>query len=191
MLAICLSLILVLLWYISTQDYRKTCDRRIADMYYQAQMNATMNTPVVATAMNEIEGSSIISSMVNGDSNALTQPPEEKTMLEKHRINVFNPEKRVMDFIEQGDKLSELLKVKEDHLTLDELHVRQYEQPDDMRERSFSSANYNGAQLEGMQAPIAQFEVAAMVRQNKQKQDIYGAESVTLSTADNLSDLNL
>ena len=196
MLSVSIALVLVLLWYISTQDYRKACDRRIANMYYQAQMNAVKDSRAVADVMEDIGSdglgmNNIMSSMVNDDAGAsLSSPPDEKTMLEKHRINVFNPEKRVMDFIEQGDALTDKLNIKKEYLTLDELPIKGYEMPDDMMKRSFTTADYNGPQLEGMSAPIDQFERAAMIRQNQQKEDIYGAASVGLSNADTLSSSN-
>ena len=90
--------------------------------------------------------------------------------LERHRINVKNPEKRVMDEIyamNDDERFEEALKGMSHSLNPDPLIIKSEETRDDMLYRSLTDGNKDGKLNDGMYAPIDDFERQALVRQSK------------------------
>lgn len=177
MLCITVVLVLVLLWYISKQEYTSACDRRLYNMYYQAHMNKGV---VTHTAVLPPTKDGVTSTC--------------GTMLEKHRLDGFNPEKGIMDEHKAGKTLNDRIKTLDDPLTLDQLEIlvgQQNETADDQLLRSLTMAAYDGPQMEGMSAPVDQMERAYMSRQDKKKQEVYGEQAHLPTSADALSELNM
>jgi hypothetical protein len=145
-LMICISVVLVvvLLWYISKQNYNTSCDRKIMDMHYQAHIKGYPETDLSK----------------RGD-----------TLLERHR-KTLDPEKNVMDEHTMGDPLHDNVKKIDDPLSLDGLLQRQDETSDQQLQRSIDE-NVDGEQLEGMLPPIEAFEEDSLLRQMSQKKSVY------------------
>ena len=158
--------IIVLIWYIGHQQYIRACNQRIHDIY-------------VATG---------------GDEGAVLDALKKRTEgmedgpREKHRISVKNPEKRFFDAHEAGDTGLNILR---DHIKLDPLFIQQEETTDEMLMRSLVTADYDGQQMEGMTAPIDEFERSAMKMQLQYKPEIYGDLAEGSVTADTLSESNM
>jgi len=89
--------------------------------------------------------------------------------LERHRIDVKNPEKRVMDEIyamNDDERFEEVLKGMSHSLNPDPLIIKSDETRDDMLFRSLTDGNKDGALDDGMYAPIDDFERQALIRQS-------------------------
>jgi hypothetical protein len=113
------------------------------------------------------------------------------TMLEKHK-KVIDPEKGVLAEHSLGDKLHNQVKKMTDPLTLDPFaDLKSKEDGDQLLHRNLSTADYDGPQLEGMEAPISSFEDEALSRQLVKQQEVYGYQGFSNSEADKLSIMNL
>ena len=111
--------------------------------------------------------------------------------VEPHRITVKNPEKRVFDEHTDHETMRNL-NILDNKIGSDPLLIKQTETTGDQLMRSLVLANTDGAQMEGMSAPIDEFERSAMVMQMKAKPDIYGELSVGYSSsADMISNANI
>lgn len=179
MLCISVVLVLVLLWYISKQEYLNACDRRIYDMHYQMHIN---RGDVPRRDLSKYQSARQRKEHMTGNCG---------TMLEKHKKDVLNPEKRIMDEHRAGKALEDKIKKVDDPLNLDELPVTQNETTDQQLKRSLTTADYDGPQLEGMSAPVDEFEREYMNRQDQKHQEIYGEQAHLPSRADSLSVLNM
>ena len=91
----------------------------------------------------------------------------------KSKIDSFNPESRVMSYHSAGDDLMEIISVKKEMLTTDQLSTNSTETDMDKVTRDLAN-NYDAPQLEGMYAPIDEFEKTAFTMQNKKNASIYG-----------------
>ena len=89
-----------------------------------------------------------------------------------------------------GDDLYKTLIKKEDPFTLDGLIQESDETADDRLIRNLQTANTDGPQLEGMTAPIVEFEEGALSRQSVKNTNIYAGQTSSLD-ADVLSEYNL
>jgi hypothetical protein len=95
---------------------------------------------------------------------------QQGTDLENFKVGGIVPENRVMDQIAGGESLRRALSIHEDPLSLDEVLVKNTEK----YVRSMTSGDVDGPQLEGMYAPLDEFEQSAMNRQAAVEQSIYG-----------------
>ena len=102
----------------------------------------------------------------------------------------YDPEGNVMICHGAGNALRDRLMVIREGLSEDQIPVRSNETSDSQLIRSISSG-FDGPQLEGMAAPIDDFERTALLRQNVKKQEIYGEQAHMPSSADSLSELNM
>ena len=159
-------LVLVLLLYINRQEYINECDERLYIKDVSSQYQTLHQT-----------GENV--SFNNG------------TMLEKHKKDILNPEKRIMDEHIAGKELDDKIQKMDDPLHLEDLSVKQNETKDQQLNRSLITADYDGPQLEGMSAPVDEFERAYMNRQDQKHQEIYGEQAHMPSNADSLSMLNM
>jgi hypothetical protein len=167
MLCISIILVVILLWYISKQEYSSSCDRKIMNMHYQAHIKEG-DYPKLALSRHQGETSTC------------------RTMLEKHR-KTLDPEKNVMDEHSMGDSLHNTVKKIDDPLSLDGILQKQDETKDQQLHRSITE-NLDGKQLEGMSAPIEEFEEGSLNRQMILQQNIYGEQDVSV---DQLSESNM
>ena len=179
MLYISIALLLVLLWYISRQKYFSKCNGHVDDVYYQMHLN---NIDVHEQDLSKHQSSCRLDKHISCDCG---------TMLEKHKKCSLNPEERIMDEHRAGKELEDKLKTKEDPLTLDEIPVVQNETTDQQFKRSLESAENESPQLEGMSAPVDEFEREYMNRQDRKNQEIYGEQAHMPRSADSLSELNM
>jgi hypothetical protein len=115
---------------------------------------------------------------------------DNHTRFEKYKKKL-NPELEVHEMHELGDDLYKTLIKKEDPFTLDGLIQKSDETADDRLIRNLQTANTDGPQLEGMTAPIVEFEESALSRQSvKKTTNIYVGQTSMLD-ADTLSEYNL
>ena len=165
----CISIILVivLIWYIYRQEYNTACDWRIMDL--------------------RLKECDCKEELFTHESKQNT--PVDGTMLEKHK-KLIDPEKNVMDEHFLGDTLNDAIQVMDVPLTLDGLLVKQRETTEEQLQRNLNDAGNDGPQLEGMHAPITDFENDALSRQLLKQQEVYGNQQFELSEADRLSVLN-
>lgn len=77
-------------------------------------------------------------------------------------LNTIDPESDVMKIHTLGKDLSDITKHMEDPLSLDELIVVQKDTKSGQFHRSFTDANVDGPQLEGMVAPLGEFDDSFM-----------------------------
>jgi hypothetical protein len=115
---------------------------------------------------------------------------EQGTMLEKHR-KVLKPEKKIMREHMCGDELHNTVNKMDDPLTLDGLLQKSDETSEHKVYRDLKTASRDGPQLEGMSAPITDFENDALSRQLVKHQEIYGGQVFQNSDADIISMLNI
>lgn len=166
LLCIALVIILILIQYINAQSYATKCYRRLDDIVRCSKMISIKNTD-------------IRDSMV-GD-------PDEL-----FRYSVKNPEKGIHDMNTAGVTLRDELNTLNDVITTDPLIVEQNETTDEQLIRSLTTADYDGPQVEGMSAPIEDFERSAMKLQLASKPEIYGDLSSQYDVSANLlSESNL
>lgn len=171
LLCVCVVLVLVLLSHLSKQEYKSSCDRRVdAAMYYTPRTSSSQD--IKTCAMNSI----------SNYNNAITRkiamrkkPEPELDIIYEHTL---------------GQTLDNVRQKTDDPLSLDGILQKNYlETTTDQINRSFSIGDTNGPELEGMSAPIDQFERDAMKRQLNKRMEIYGNQE--LSGADALSKFNL
>lgn len=158
MLCITIVLIVVLLLYIYKQEYNTSCDRRIMDMHYQSHIKKGDYPKLALSVHQGIHRNDV--------------PSCKGTMLEKHK-KVVEPERGVMAEHSLGDPLHKNVKKMDDPLSLDGLLQTQDETKDQQLQRSIDEDS-DGIQLEGMTAPISDFEDESMSRQLVKHQEIYG-----------------
>jgi hypothetical protein len=113
-----------------------------------------------------------------------------KTVYEKHK-NMMDPEKEVMVKHTLGTTFNNSLKKVNDSLVLEGVQTVTTETKDDMVMRSFDDAGDEGVLLEGMTAPVDEFERRYMDRQINKNQEIYGEQHYDRVSADLLSSLNM
>jgi hypothetical protein len=170
-LVLCMSfiLVIVLMWYIRNQNYKTACDRKLNNMK-------------VLLLTQAIECSSRVPEGYNHK--AVTDGDKKKSKL--------NPEKCIMDQFTMGDTLNITNSGIIDPLTMDAfIDLKSEESMDQQLHRSLTDADYDGPQIEGMAAPIDEFERHAMVRQLEKRQEVYGDQSHEFSDADMIAELNI
>lgn len=113
-----------------------------------------------------------------------------ETMLEKHR-KTLKPEKKIMREHMCGDELHDKVNKMDDPLTLDGLLQKSNETSEDIIYRDLKTASSDGPQLEGMSAPITDFENSALSRQLIKQQEIYGSQDYQHNEADMIAMLNI
>lgn len=178
-LILCISIVLivVLLWYICKQEYNTACDRRIIDLQYQAHV---CKGDYPARALSKYQSINKKDNMTNSC-----------TMLEKHK-KIIDPEREVMIEHYLGDDLRKERKEISDPISLDPFaDLKSSETTDQRLYRNLSTADYDGPQLEGMMAPISEFENDSLSRQLVKQQEIYGEQEHTSSGTDQLANMNL
>lgn len=185
MLCICVALIVMLTWYIYVQDYRSACDRRIGDLLL-SQLKIVNRSPLPPS----FDMTSGFSNWFGG-SKKQDDKKTEQTMLERHKKQLLNPEKGIMDKHSAGSSLYDKLKKLEDPLHRDDLLVVQDETKDEQLERSLLEGNVDGPLLEGMVSPYEDFERDSMIRQLHKQQEIYGEQLLNPSDVDIISESNM
>lgn len=102
------------------------------------------------------------------------------------------PENDIMKKHTMGKTLDNAQQKIDDPISLDGLLQQKHlETTSTQLNRSFGIGNEDGPELEGMSAPIDQFERNAMNRQLNKHQEVYGFQHHKLSDADKLSELNI
>ena len=178
LLCISIALVVVLLCYISKQDYNTACGRGIMDLHYRAHIS---EGDYPARALSKYQSINKKESMENTCG----------TMLEKHKKTV-EPEKEVMTEHYLGDSLHGQRQKMDDPLSLDPFaDLKSSETTDQRLHRNLSTADYDGPQLEGMSTPVSSFEDDALSRQMVKNQEVYGEQYFTQSEAKQLLHRNL
>lgn len=100
---------------------------------------------------------------------------------------IENPE----GYIEMMNNLGDSMPINKlsDNLTGDKLSVISNESTIEQLSRSFLDADIDGPQMEGMTAPVDEFEKAAMALQNSKASDLY--VDYKSQSADQLSEANI
>ena len=157
--------ILVLIICIHRQAYSRNC-RKVYENHYKTYLYP----PSVGSAplMDVPASARPAVSPEDTKSGFEADPPE------KHRIVKTNPEKRIMDYISLGKPIQDMLQMKADPLTLDQLPVESKETSKGKLVRSLTDGSVDGPQMEGMKAPIETFEKSAMLMQNAKQKYVYG-----------------
>lgn len=158
-----LALVVALLWYICKQEYGKSsCSlRRLTCLYNQADS--------VSDNQN-----------TEGDTETVSETPKK----------IIDPEKDVTAEQFLGDNLERV--TMNDPLTMDPFaDLKSGETSDQMLQRNLLTANSDGPQIEGMEAPISSFENNALSRQLVKSQEIYGDQQYSSMDADFLSSMNI
>ena len=184
MLCICVALIVMLTWYIYIQDYRSECDRRIDDMYISHMKDAHGYPSSSSHARNS--GFTNWSKIMGKKKDV-----KKKTMLERHRKQLLNPEKKIMDKHTAGSELYDKLNKVDDPLSMDDLLVVQDETHDQQLNRSLSDGDTDGPLLEGMVSPYEDFEKNSMIRQLNKQQALYAEYLLNPSDLDLLAESNM
>lgn len=168
LICISITIILVLVWYISGQDYRSACDRKLDELKYTNLLH-----------MSHL--------LVPQESFSGVGPNAPVTDGEK-RKQKLNPESDVMMIHQQGDSIA-LVESGEDPIRLDPYIRLRSEETAGQRLQRNMNTNYDGPQLEGMHAPIEEFESSAMLRQLQGQNSVYAASGA--SDADKISEMNI
>ena len=186
MMYVSVVLLIVLIWHMCNKRNDASIDKRIMRAHYLAHIRKG-DYPKLALSRHR----GLHKKGMYGDC---------RTMLEKHKKTV-EPEKLVMGEHSAGDSLHATVKKLDDPLSQDGLMQKSTETADQRLYRNLNDAGYDGPQLEGMSAPVIDFEESALSRQLVKQQEIYGEQDfddgkIPLmdfddSEADQLSKLNL
>jgi hypothetical protein len=189
-LCICIILVMVLLWHICQQDYRTACDRKMDELKYRFVMDklhSRKSCGCVGNCSCAKKPSPCALARVQATENFLT--PKAPAPKQKKKLN---PEKDVMGAHAAGDTRQHTTSGINDPLTLDSfIGLKSPETTSEKVMRNFTDASRDGEQMEGMHAPVADFERNAMVRQLHKNQEVYGEQQHDNSGgADIISELN-
>lgn len=170
LLCISITLVIGLLFYINRQDYNTACDRRVMDLHYRAHIS---EGDYPKLSLSKYQG-------IN-EKKCCNQKTKHKRKLD--------PEKDIMGEHSMGcySKVNKM----DDPLVLDQFTQKQTETTDELLHRNLTTADYDGPQLEGMLAPITDFEDSALSRQMIKTQEVYGEQGFEESESDQISILNL
>ena len=162
LLCVSLVIILVLIWYIMHHEYISQCDSRIRHIF-DGKLPRTYTTPISP----------------RGDG---------MTIFEKSKKRL-NPEKKIMTNHSAGSELTDKLMINDEPLILG-LQVKQKETKEEQFHRSMVDGDIEGAYMEGMIAPIEDFERQYMIQQNNKRKEIYDTPH-TLQDRETLSMSNM
>lgn len=178
LLYISVVILVVLLIYLSRQEYKSSCDRRVDDLKHQY----TTLKSGCGCVSNKTSG------FKQGKKSGYSIALDRKIKQRKKPT----PELDVMKDHSQGKFLDDNQQKIDDPLTLDGLlQEKNLETMTQQLNRSFGYGNTDGPQLEGMYAPIDEFERNAIKRQLSKRQEIYGDQAHDIHEADRLSELNI
>jgi hypothetical protein len=152
MLFVSIILIILLICYICKKEYNSDDNNRVGDMHYQSHIKQGDYPKMKLSKHQGIHNS-------------------DKTMLEKHK-KIVEPEKNIMSNHSMGDNLHNTVKKMDDPLSLDEVIQISVETKDQQIKRSVDD-NYENKQIEGMSAPIEEFEEGSLGRQLIHSTSVY------------------
>ena len=170
LLCISITLVVILLFYISKQDYNTACDRRVMDLHYKAHISRGDYPKLSLSKYQSINKKKCCN------------------QIKKHK-RTLDPENDIMG--EHSIGCCSIVNQMDDPLVLDQFTQKQTETADELLHRNLTTANYDGPQLEGMVSPIKDFEDSALSRQMLKSQEVYGEQNFEESESDQISRLNL